>query len=121
MPLTIQLVEAINTGAFSEAPEFFTHAFENEYMDLSHTNFFYTYPAWGKKLPDGKPCQFHRFEVRCHSCGAMPERNYAGIGGIYLLKKNGRVLFTCKAHLNNARPFKPIKGIKFENNQLSLF
>lgn len=57
----------------------------NEYTSFTHYNFFYSYPAWGKTWPNGNICEYHEVNTQCHICKEMPDRNFAGIGTLYLL------------------------------------
>lgn len=85
---TISLQVALAIGgsrAFNDIERFSLEANENEYTCFTHFNFFYSYPEWGKKWPDGKSCQYHRVNTKCHLCDYMPERNFAGVGHIYIL------------------------------------
>jgi hypothetical protein len=49
-----------------------------EYISFTHYAFFYNYLTNGES-------QYHRVETKCHLCDYKPDRNFAGIGSIYLL------------------------------------
>lgn len=83
--ITQQVALAINSSSCNTIEKFVNEATCCEYMLLTHYNFFYSYPAWGKKWNNGKISQFHRVHTKCHHCDYMPERNHAGIGNIYML------------------------------------
>lgn len=95
---TITLQVALKIGAaeiFNQIEKFSKEANDNEYIEFTHYNFFYSYPGWNNKWLNGKDCEFHRVYTKCHLCSYMPERNYAGVGSIYLLNNgicNGKVL-----------------------------
>lgn len=85
---TITLSVALAIGGvelFNKIERFSKEATENEYTSFTHYNFFYSYPEFGKKWLNEKDCQFHRVNTKCHLCDYMPERNYAGVGTMYLL------------------------------------
>lgn len=63
---------------------FFKGGDNNDYMIFSHYNFIYHYPEWGKKFK-GVDYSFHQIELQCNICKKKPDRNYAGVGIIYLL------------------------------------
>lgn len=64
---------------------FAKEADSNDYTMFTHRNFFYSYPEWGKSWANGNDCEFHRVHTKCHLCDYMPDRNYAGVGNMYLL------------------------------------
>lgn len=77
--LTLNVALAIGGNKiFNQIGKFSKEANENEYTMFTHYNFFYSYPI-------GKDCQFHQVNTKCHLCDHTPERNYAGVGTIYLL------------------------------------
>lgn len=85
---TITLSVALAIGGveiFNQIERFTKEATENEYTRFTHYNFFYSYPEWGKTWANGKSCEFHRVNTKCHLCDWQPQRNYAGVGTIYLL------------------------------------
>ena len=83
--LTHNIASKIFSGSFFDFENFIKNADCNDYIKLSHFNFFYSYPEFGMKWKNGKNCQFHQVNTKCHLCGAMPERNYAGVGTINVL------------------------------------
>lgn len=147
--LTYNLAEKIRSGPSYELDEFVKNGSCCEYINLCHYNFFYSYPEWQKKWPNGQEQQFHRVDIKCHLCDYRPERNYAGIGGIYLLNngigdpeinilnretkkleltKNtprlSPMICLCRRHIKEYFPFsvnKPVKSNKPEYTQLELF
>jgi hypothetical protein len=83
--LTYNLALRIRSGPSWDLDKFVKEASCCDYMLFPHYNFFYSYPDWGTQWKNGKESEFHRVETFCHLCGAKPERNYAGIGCLYLL------------------------------------
>lgn len=75
----------ISSGSLFDLEQFILHGDANEYMAFSHYNFYYSYPAWGTKRKDGSSFTFHRVEPVCLLCKQTFERNYAGVGTMYLL------------------------------------
>jgi hypothetical protein len=86
--LTLKLAEAICSGEKVSIETFYKKGKANEYFLFSHHNFYYSYPEWGSKWKDEQICQFHRINVGCSICGDKPDRNYAGVGNIWLIKSN---------------------------------
>lgn len=85
---TITLSVALAIGGneiLNQIEKFSKEATDNEYTSFTHYNFFYSYPEFGKQWKNGKSCEFHRVNTKCHLCEYMPERNYAGVGTMYLL------------------------------------
>lgn len=104
--ITLSVALAIGgTEIFNQIERFSREATENEYTSFTHYNFFYSYPEWGKKWANGKQCEFHRVNTKCHLCDYMPERNYAGVGEIYLLN-NG----ICNAKILVVKGYKKERG-----------
>jgi hypothetical protein len=107
---TISLSVALTIGSsklFDEIKRFSQEANENEYTSFTHYNFFYSYPQWGKTWKDDKTCEFHRVNTKCHLCDFEPDRNYAGVGTIYLLN-NG----ICNNEILICKGYETIKGKK---------
>jgi hypothetical protein len=84
--LTLKIAEAICSGEMVSLESFFKNGLSNQYFLFSHYNFYYSYPEWQKKWPNSQDCQYHRINVACHCCGKIPDRNYAGVGNIWLMK-----------------------------------
>jgi hypothetical protein len=84
--LTFNLANKIGSGEKFSLQEFFTNANNKHFFNFSHYNFFYSYPEWGKKWPNEKICQFHSVDIVCRCCRKKPNRNYAGVGSINLMK-----------------------------------
>lgn len=86
---TITLKVALAIGGaeiFNRIGDFSKNANDNHFTQFTHSNFYYSYPEFGKKWTNNNDhCQFHRVNVKCHLCDHTPERNYAGIGTIYVL------------------------------------
>lgn len=85
---TITLAVALAIGGaeiFNQIERFSKEATENEYTCFTHYNFFYSYPEFGKRWPSGKYAEFHLVNTKCHLCDYMPDRNFAGVGTMYLL------------------------------------
>jgi hypothetical protein len=107
---TITLSVALAIGGaeiFNQIERFTKEATENEYTSFTHCNFFYSYPEWGKPWLNGKSCEFHRVNTKCHLCDWKPERNYAGVGTIYLLN-NG----ICNDEILINKGYKILRGRK---------
>lgn len=105
---TITLFVALAIGGseiLNQIEKFSKEAAENEYTNFIHYNFFYSYPEFGKKWLNGKDCEFHRVNTKCHLCDYTPERNYAGVGTIYLLN-NG----ICNKDILVHKGFKKSRG-----------
>lgn len=83
--ITLDVALKISSGPVWEIQRFSKESGCCQVIDFTHYSFFYSYPAFGSKWPGGKESQFHRVHTKCHLCGWMPERNYAGIGSIYVL------------------------------------
>lgn len=144
--ITLNVALAIGTAdCFNRLEEFTKKASCCEYTSFTHYNFFYSYPLFGKKWKDNKYCEYHQVNTICHICKCMPERNYAGIGTMYLLhngvgdneiliKNNGikqyikntprlsPMIILCENHINQNgyTEWEKSKKIK-KNNQLQLF
>lgn len=76
--ITKDVALAIKCEPFDKIEKFFEEARENESYLLNHQNHFYSCPAWGKKWSNGKTCEYHKIDVKCHFCNEEPERNFAG-------------------------------------------
>ncbi len=85
--LTYAVAYKITSGRW-DLEAFMKQAKPGEYLMFTHTNFFYSGPEWGKKWPDGKCSEFHGVQTACNCCRAVPDRNYAGYGTLYLMKSN---------------------------------
>lgn len=83
--ITKTVAFAICSGPLWDIIAFIDNGDANEYLMFSHYNFYYSRPEWGTKRVDGSSCQFHRVEPVCHICKRHFERNYAGVGTMYLL------------------------------------
>lgn len=83
--ITPQVAAELCSGPRFDLQAFVEKGDANDVLLFAHYAFFYSYPAWGKKWPNGKDCVYHRVETQCHLCGYKPERNYAGVGTLYLL------------------------------------
>lgn len=107
--------------------KFWREARENEKTLFTHFSFYYSWPERGKSWKEGKSMQFHRVYTRCHCCGEMPSRNFAGIGWIYVVKlkqelNRGRMVMMCHSCSAGYRVWSghPMY-IRPEPKQLSLF
>jgi hypothetical protein len=95
----------------------------HEFIFFTHTNFFYSYPIWGKKWKNNKSSEFHKVETACKMCGHLPDRNYAGYGTLFLQKsyldRRDFVLFchSCK-NWQNTKQFNTTENKK---SQYQLF
>jgi hypothetical protein len=112
---TISLSVALAIGGveiFNQIEKFSKEATDNEYTSFTHQNFFYSYPEFGKSWKNGKSCEFHRVQTKCHLCDFVPERNYAGIGSMYLLN-NG----TCNDEILVNDGYEVVRGKKVYNQK----
>ena len=86
--ITLTVCEKIGVAlGLNDFEKFFQLASEKQYFVFTHYNFLYSYPEFGKKWANGEICQFHRVNTECHICKSVPDRNYAGIGTLYLVKQ----------------------------------
>jgi hypothetical protein len=83
--LTPRIAQEIAPYGRFHLDQFIKEGDANDYIMFTHRNFFYSYPDWGKQWPDGKDCEYHRVDTKCHLCGHIPDRNFAGYGTLYLL------------------------------------
>jgi len=120
--ISLNVANAISSGAKFELNWFFKEAQQNQYMSFSHHNFFYSFPEFGKEWPNGKDCEFHRVHTQCNVCGLKPSRNYAGVGSLYLLKGGKRMELLCHEHVAKYKKWDPYIAPKTTNPmQLELF
>lgn len=106
--ITVPVALAIGGAEiFNQVERFSKEATENEYFLFTHYNFFYSYPEWGNVWPDGKSCEFHQVHTKCHLCDWQPDRNYAGVGSIYVLN-NG----ICNDEILVNKGYKIVRGKK---------
>ena len=85
--------------------DFYKYADAGQWIYFTHTPFFYSFPSFGKPWPDGKPCQFHQVNTRCHICGQTADRNYAGYGTL-ILQRTGpgvRMNIVCDDHISGSQ------------------
>lgn len=73
----------------------------NHYYMFTHYSFYYSYPEFGKKWNNTSDlCCFHKIETCCNECGYTPDRNYAGIGTLFITgyapKVDGKFTLYCK-------------------------
>ena len=99
--ISYNVASAIVSGSHFGLDQFFSQAPDGTWIMLAHYNFFYSYPEWGKRWVNGKDHESHRVNTMCHVCGSLPDRNFAGIGTIYLVKSSdsNRVLLMCRNHI----------------------
>lgn len=99
---------------------FLKSANHNEYYPFCHTNFFYSFPEFGKKWPCGLECQYHKVETACNCCGKFPDRNYAGYGTLFAYKsreKFNRIVLFC----NSCKQWRDSKNFnQVQNEQIPL-
>lgn len=121
--ITLQVALAIGSNEiFNQISKFTKEATEHEYTSFTHYNFFYSYPEWGKKWPNGETCEFHSLNTKCHLCNWRPERNYAGVGTIYLLNSGSRMTMLCPKHIKGYFEYGNSQDIqKSIPTQLALF
>jgi len=115
--LTYKIAWEITTNRFL-LDHFYKNADQHNFICFFHQNFFYSYPAFGKKWPDGKYSEFHKLQTCCHICGEEPERNYAGYGMIFLQRTDQeRMILLCENHKTGINLHGPV----FKAKQLSFF
>lgn len=127
--ITLPVALAIgNTSGFKNIEMFMNYANPGQYIDFTHRNFYYSYPVFGKQWMSGKDCEFHRVNTKCNVCNHMPERNFAGIGSIYLLHngialdQTNRIVLLCQKHIAGYLPWSSIKDFRqLKTKQLELF
>lgn len=122
--LTLNVALAICGSNCDIVTRFSQEADTNEYMLFTHFNYFYSYPEFGKKWKLENDCEFHKVQIKCHLCQQLPERNYAGVGHIYLLhngigNNQNRMICLCQNHINDYFKWNP--QMKVRGKQLSLF
>lgn len=125
--LTLSVALAICGSDALTVKRFHQEADAYEYMIFTHFNYFYSYPEYGKKWKSGNNCEFHRVHTKCHICGAVPERNYAGVGSLFIInigrfatnQKNKRMVLLCNNHISDYCKWNP--RINKMKKQLSLF
>ena len=83
--ISYKIAFAITSFERATLKRFHDEATCNEYMDFTHYNFLITGPEFGKEWRNGKDIEYHKVETKCHLCSYRPDRNYAGIGSLYLL------------------------------------
>jgi hypothetical protein len=88
--ISLKVACELSSGPLFDLERFFKQAKPGEIFDFCHYNFYYSYPEWNKKWPGGKELQFHQVHTCCNKCQEQPERNYAGIGSLYLLMNENR-------------------------------
>jgi ribosomal protein L24E len=120
--ITLNVALALNSVGFSRLDEFATKADLLEYIPFTHHNFFYSYPEWGKKWANGKEEQFHRVHTKCHTCGYIPNRNYAGVGTMYLVNDgHARFRIICHKHKSSYSEWQATPLLKKAPKQLEFF
>lgn len=120
--LTLKIAEVICSGEKVSLEMFYNNGEYNEYFLFSHYNFYYSYPEWQKKWSNDQICQYHQINVACHCCSKIPNRNYAGVGNIWLMKSrmpNRDFTLFCNSCKNwrDTKQFIPKQSIQY---QLSL-
>lgn len=120
--ITLNVALALNSVGFSRLDEFASTAEGNEYVAFTHYSFFYSYPELGNKWPNGKDEQFHQVHTKCHICGQIPERNYAGVGTMYLVNDGRkRMRIVCHKHKSSYSEWQPTPTLKKAPKQLAIF
>jgi hypothetical protein len=69
--LTYKIAYEIASDRFG-LERFYKEANCNHVMMFTHTRHIYTFPAFGKKWPEDKNCQFHKVDTFCHLCKCPP-------------------------------------------------
>ncbi len=83
--LTYNLATKLCSGQSFSLSNFYEKGGCNEVFFFTHRAYFYSYPEFGKSWTNGNSCEYHRVETVCHICKEKPERNYAGVGSMWLL------------------------------------
>lgn len=101
--ITYKVAFELTSSTRWELCDFVENAKRDTYMVLAHYNFYYSYPCFGTKWKGDKNCEYHKVETKCHYCDWKPERNFGGIGNMYLLLKaaNERMILLCPTHAKN--------------------
>ena len=102
--LTLNVAFQITSNR-SELLEFYSHSLTDQFIYFTHTNFFYSYPIFGKIWPDGKSCQHHSVITCCSICGRAPDRNFAGYGTLFLQRTgvDQRMSLFCMVHKSGSQ------------------
>lgn len=120
--ITLNVALALNSVGFSRIEEFAEASEVIEYIPFTHYNFFYSSPEWGKKWANGKDEQFHRVHTKCNICGEAPERNYAGVGTMYLVNDGRkRMRIVCGRHKTPYSEWQATPLLKKAPKQLEIF
>jgi len=91
-----EVAKKIYSGAliFFEIDKLIKEGRNNDYIDLPHTSYYYSYPEFGKKWHNITALsQYHKIECQCFFCDYKVEYNKYGIGNIYLVFKKLNPLF----------------------------
>lgn len=83
--ITLDVAKALCAGSYFDLVKFAETGDANDYIIFNHCRTFYSYPEFGKQWTNGQMCQPHRVQTQCHICGHTPERNFAGVGSLFLL------------------------------------
>lgn len=123
--LSYKVADAIRTMDNWELQEFAEKGKVGEMILYAHYHFFYSYPEFGKKWANDKSSCYHEVDVRCYLCGERPDRNFAGIGSIYLAKASAalpRFVCLCRDHTGiNTKFGEKRNSPKQQIKQLELF
>lgn len=117
--ISFKVFKELSSGSYFDKDKFFETALEFQYIWFTHHNFYYSSPRFGKKWKSGDYCQFHKIETCCNICGKQPERNHAGVGDLFIMKKKSGFILLCYNHIENGTEWKVPRYLK--NNQLKLF
>lgn len=123
-----EVAKKIYSGAliFFEIDKLIKEGRNNDYIDLPHTSYYYSYPEFGKKWHNTNAlAQYHKIECKCFFCDSKVEYNHLGIGNIYLVfkKLNPNFMLLCNDCIEKGGylRFKTEKRRQNEVKQLSLF
>jgi len=123
-----EVAKKIYSGAliFFEIDKLIKEGRNNDYIDLPHTSYYYSYPEFGKKWHNANALsQYHKIECQCLLCKSKVEYNHYGIGGINLVfnKLYPRFMLLCDDCIEKKQftRFKTEKQRQKDVKQLTLF
>ena len=88
--VSLEVASQLSSFSTFGLQDFFNKATPGQIFDFCHYNFYYSFPEFGHQWKNGLSCEFHRVETCCRKCQAQPERNFAGVGSIYLSMQEDR-------------------------------
>ena len=104
--VSLKIASELASGERFSLEKFFLKAKPGEIFDFWHYHFFYSYPEFGKQWTNDQCCQYHEVTTHCSKCQENPDRNYAGVGSLYLLMNEDRkALLLCDECANGLKVF----------------